>query len=223
MAEPLIDEERDVTEERAAPGGATIRDGAEDAGTAQEGAAEDGRDRAVGDATGTYDAVTDCGGVIEDCGDYDSDLNCLMANATRGHRVLLAGLLGEIDLYPGQERVMGALWDNGPQSQNALARIVGVDVSTMTKTLQRLERSGFVSRRPDAANRRISIVDVTPRGHALRPEVDRVLAEVHRRMIQGLTAEQAGELSVLLSVVRNNLCHEEKTAGGRGDGAAPTR
>ncbi|MEU4404366.1 MarR family transcriptional regulator [Streptosporangium sp. NPDC023963] len=185
MAEPLIDEERDATGERAA---------------ARESAAD-------GDPAGAR-------GAAPGCGEYDSDLNCLMANATRGHRVLLASLLGEIDLYPGQERVMGALWDNGPQSQNGLARIVGIDVSTMTKTLQRLERSGFVSRRPDPANRRISIVDVTPRGHALRPEVDRVLAEMHRRMTQGLTAEQTDELLTLLSVVRNNLCPEARVVEG---------
>lgn len=190
MAEPLIDDERDATGECAAGGGT------------------------AGGTTGGTAGACGVAGDTGDCGDYDGDLNCLMATATRGHRVLLAGLLGEIDLYPGQERVMGALWDNGPQSQNALAKIVGIDVSTMTKTLQRLERSGFVSRRPDLANRRISIVDVTPRGHALRPEVDRVLTEMYRRMTEGLTAEQTEELSALLSVVRDNLCREARGVEG---------
>jgi len=150
------------------------------------------------------------------CGEYDADLNCLMAYAARGHRVLLASLLGEIDLYPGQERVLGALWDNGPRSQNALAKIVGIDVSTMTKTLQRLERSGFVSRRPHPANRRISIVEITPKGHALRPEVDRVLTETHRRMTRGLTEEQTEELASLLGVVKDNLCREAGAEGQDG-------
>ncbi|WP_440070998.1 MarR family winged helix-turn-helix transcriptional regulator [Streptosporangium sp. OZ121] len=206
MAEPLIDEKRDVTEGLAAYEDATAGDVIEHrAEGAVGGVTGDG-----GDAAGTYGEAT------RNCDEYDSDLNCLMANATRGHRVLLANLLGEIDLYPGQERVMIALWDNGPQSQNSLARIIGIDVSTMTKTLQRLERSGFVSRRPDVANRRISIVDVTPRGHALRPEVDRVLAEVHRRMTRGLTARQIEELLALLSVVRGNLCYEARTVEGDG-------
>ena len=195
MAEPLIDEEHDVTEDCAVTHEVSSREGAV-----------------------AWDAAGGACSTVKECGDYDSDLNCLMAYAARGHRVLLATLLGEIDLYPGQERVMGALWDNGPQSQNALARIVGVDVSTMTKTLQRLERSGFVSRRPDPANRRISIVDITPRGHALRPEVDRVLAEMHRRMTQGLTAEQTDELSSLLSVVKGNLCREARVVEGPGSG-----
>ncbi|GAA4222328.1 DNA-binding MarR family transcriptional regulator [Streptosporangium album] len=149
-------------------------------------------------------------GVKEACvsGDSGDSLNCLMAQTTRGHRVLLAALLAEIDLYPGQERVLTAIWEHGPRSQNALARIVGIDVSTMTKSLQRLERSGFVSRTPCPSNRRISIVSTTPRGDALRPELDRVMAEVHARMTWGLTAEQADLLSSLLIVVRANLCRE---------------
>ncbi|ACZ84149.1 MarR family winged helix-turn-helix transcriptional regulator [Streptosporangium roseum] len=146
----------------------------------------------------------------------DGGLNCLMAQTTRGHRVLLATLLGEIDLYPGQERVMTAIWENGPQSQNALARIVGIDVSTMTKSLQRLERSGFVRRSPCPTNRRVSIVDTTPEGDALRPRIDRVLSEVHARMTRGLTPEQTDQLCSLLEVVRGNICREAELAGSAG-------
>ncbi|MFC4057790.1 MarR family winged helix-turn-helix transcriptional regulator [Planomonospora corallina] len=143
------------------------------------------------------------------CGVEGPDgLSCLMAQTARGHRVLLASLLAEIDLYPGQDRALHALWDNGPQSQNALARILGIDVSTMTKMLQRLERSGFVSRSPSPANRRVSIVSTTPEGDALRPALDRVEAELLARMTRGLTPGQIGTLVSLLAVVRDNLCPE---------------
>ncbi|MEV7005499.1 MarR family winged helix-turn-helix transcriptional regulator [Streptosporangium sp. NPDC051022] len=158
---------------------------------------------------------------VEACGESGDTLNCLMVQATRGHRTLLAALLAEVELYPGQERALAVLWSRGPQPQNVLARLIGIDMSTMTKTLQRLERSGFVSRTPSPANRRISIVSTTPKGDLLRPEVERVLAEVHRRMTQGLTAEQAGELSVLLGVVRGNLCREMPCDGGLEHGDGP--
>jgi MarR family transcriptional regulator, organic hydroperoxide resistance regulator len=147
-------------------------------------------------------------------GEDGDGLNCLMVQTSRGYRVLLAGLLGEIDLYPGQERVMAAIWENGPQSQNALARIVGIDVSTMTKSLQRLERSGFVRRSPCPTNRRVSIVDTTPEGDALRPRIDRVLSEVHARMTRGLTPEQTDQLCSLLGVVRGNICREAEPGAG---------
>ncbi|GAT66455.1 transcriptional regulator [Planomonospora sphaerica] len=149
------------------------------------------------------------------CGTEGLDgLSCVMAQTARGHRVLLAALLAEIDLYPGQDRALSALWENGPQSQNALARILGIDVSTMTKMLQRLERSGFVSRSPCPANRRISIVSTTPAGDALRPEVERVAAELHRRMTRGLTPEQVETLLSLLDTVRENVCPEAMSGDG---------
>ncbi|MEV8633121.1 MarR family winged helix-turn-helix transcriptional regulator [Streptosporangium sp. NPDC051023] len=142
------------------------------------------------------------------CGGRGDSLNCLIAQTTRGHRTLLAGLLAELDLYPGQERALAVLWERGPQPQNVLAKLIGIDMSTMTKTLQRLERSGFVSRTPNPANRRISIVSTTPKGDALRPDVERVLSELHRRMTHGLTPAQTDELFALLGVVRGNLCRE---------------
>ncbi len=145
---------------------------------------------------------------VEALGRSGDSLNCLIAQTTRGHRALLAGLLAEVDLYPGQERALAVLWEHGPQPQNVLARLIGIDMSTMTKTLQRLERSGFVSRTPSPANRRISIVSTTPKGDAIRAEVNRVLTELYRRMTRGLTPEQTEELLSLLGVVRGNLCGE---------------
>ncbi|MBO4273783.1 MarR family winged helix-turn-helix transcriptional regulator, partial [Microbispora triticiradicis] len=139
--------------------------------------------------------------------DPDS-LSCLMAQAALGHRVLLAALLAEIGLYPGQDRVLNALWTNGPMSQNRLAAAVGIDMSTMTKSLQRLERSGFVSRAPSPRNRRVSVVSTTPEGDTLRAEVRRVEEELHRRLSDGLTPEQVETLRSLLGVVRRNVCRE---------------
>ncbi|GIH89461.1 MarR family winged helix-turn-helix transcriptional regulator [Planobispora siamensis] len=154
---------------------------------------------------------TDC---ARPYGEDPDGLPCLMAQTSRGHRVLLASLLAEIDLYPGQDRTLFTLWENGPQSQNALARRLGIDVSTMTKTLQRLERSGFISRSPSPSNRRISIVSTTPKGDALRPELYRIQEELHRRLTDGLTPDQVETLISLLAVIRNNVCREA--------GACPT-
>ncbi len=150
--------------------------------------------------------------------DADS-LSCLMAATSRGHRVLHAALLAEIDLYPGQDRVLSALWDNGPQVQNRLAAMLGIDMSTMTKSLQRLERSGLVSRSPCTTNRRLSIVSTTPKGDALRPEVRRIGEETQRRMTRGLTPEQVETLRSLLAVVRANVCPEADTPGSEAPAA----
>ncbi|GIH63539.1 MarR family winged helix-turn-helix transcriptional regulator [Microbispora siamensis] len=149
--------------------------------------------------------------------DVEDSLGCLMARASLGHRSLLGALLAEIDLYPGQDRVLNVLWTHGPQYQNKLAAKLGIDMSTMTKSLQRLERSGLVSRSPCPTNRRLSIVSTTPKGDALRPRLRGIEEEVHRRLARGLTPEQVETLCSLLAVVRDNTCREDlRSPGARG-------
>jgi len=48
----------------------------------------------------------------------------------------------------------------------------------MTRTVQRLERAGFVRRRPDPEDGRVTLVDSTPAGMALRDRIERLWAEL---------------------------------------------
>ncbi|MBN9239489.1 MAG: MarR family transcriptional regulator [Micrococcales bacterium 70-64] len=56
--------------------------------------------------------------------------------------------------------------DAGPLTQSDLARMAKVENQTMSRTVERLERSGFVERRADDADRRRQIVTRTPAGDA---------------------------------------------------------
>jgi DNA-binding MarR family transcriptional regulator len=58
------------------------------------------------------------------------------------------------------------LLGDGPLSQKELARRARVQTQTMSRTIERLEREGFVARRPDAADRRRQVVTRTASGEA---------------------------------------------------------
>jgi DNA-binding MarR family transcriptional regulator len=51
-----------------------------------------------------------------------------------------------------------------PRSQTDLARLARVEVQTISRTLERLQREGFVERKADPSDRRRHIVTVTPSG-----------------------------------------------------------
>lgn len=68
--------------------------------------------------------------------------------AARVHRITAGSLLRETGLYPGQELLMMQLWERGEERQMDLIKTLGLDPSTVTKMLQRLEQSGFVTRKP---------------------------------------------------------------------------
>lgn len=54
----------------------------------------------------------------------------------------------------------------GFSSQTDLARIAQVEAQTMSRTVDRLEREGLVTRQPDPSDRRRHIVAITRRGDA---------------------------------------------------------
>jgi DNA-binding MarR family transcriptional regulator len=58
-------------------------------------------------------------------------------------------LLQGLGLHPGHELLLMHLWDAGPQRQADLAAVFDTDSASMSRTVQRVERAGFVRRRPD--------------------------------------------------------------------------
>jgi len=68
--------------------------------------------------------------------------------------------------------------DAGPLSQSELARLAKVENQTMSRTIERLERSGFVERRADPADRRRQIVSRTAAGDAAWASVRSLESEV---------------------------------------------
>ena len=75
------------------------------------------------------------------------------------------------------------LWDAGPQRQADLAAAFGTDSASMTRTVQRLERAGFVRRRQDPADGRATLVESTPAGTALRSRVEQLWAELEAERV----------------------------------------
>ena len=95
------------------------------------------------------------------------DLDHLMAQVSRLHHTRAHALLRDIGLHRGQPPLLFALWDEDGQSQAALAERLGIAPATLTRMVQRMERAGFVERRADPADERLSRVHLTEAGRAL--------------------------------------------------------
>jgi DNA-binding MarR family transcriptional regulator len=123
----------------------------------------------------------------------------------RLHRMLAGLLLRRTGLYPGQELVMMHLWDVGPQRQADLVKVLDSDAATMTRTVQRLERAGFVRRTPSPTDRRAVIVESTPAGHALRSQVERIWQDLEDLTTDALDPDRREQLLELLTAVERTL------------------
>jgi MarR family transcriptional regulator, lower aerobic nicotinate degradation pathway regulator len=72
----------------------------------------------------------------------------------------------EHDLSVIQIRLLGVLRDRMP-TMNELARLLGLDKSSVTGLVDRAERRGLVVRTPSTADRRAVLVSLTDRGRSL--------------------------------------------------------
>ena len=121
-----------------------------------------------------------------------------IVRVARLHRMLANQLLRKIGLHPAQELVLMQLWEGGPQRQTDLARVLGTDAATMTRTIQRLEHGGFVRRSPSPTDKRSTIVEATPASLALKDEVERIWDELEHSVAGDLTPlDQAFALEII--------------------------
>ncbi len=137
--------------------------------------------------------------------DVTGPLSLAIFSLARAHRALAADLLRPLGLRPGQELLLMFLWEHGPQRQTDLAQHVATDSASMTRTVQRLERSGFVRRRPSADDRRVTLVEPTPASLALRPRVSEVWAQLERATAGDLSPALCEEATTLLRTLEQNV------------------
>jgi DNA-binding MarR family transcriptional regulator len=89
----------------------------------------------------------------------------LLRRSTRArlYSQLTAGLSGALDeaTYP----VISGLARFGPRSAAQLAGDLGIDRSVVSRHATRLARAGLIERRPDPADRRATLLNLTGPGH----------------------------------------------------------
>ncbi|HEY0936538.1 MAG TPA: MarR family transcriptional regulator [Trebonia sp.] len=118
---------------------------------------------------------------------------------------MASDLLRPLGLYAGQELLLLQLREHDGGSQQDLVAALGLDHSTVTKMLQRLERAGLVTREPSAADRRSTLVRLTPEGRRLCGKVEDIWAQLEEATVGGLSDRQRQQLRQLLALVEGGL------------------
>ena len=131
-----------------------------------------------------------------------TDLCWLLARASHALGSELAAALEGIDLSPRGYHVLTAAMA-GEHTQIELARMVGLDKTTMVVTVDELEAAGLAERRPSPADRRARVIAVTEAGERKVGEADEILAAVRTDVLSALPA---GERKAFVGSLRNLVC-----------------
>jgi DNA-binding MarR family transcriptional regulator len=102
------------------------------------------------------------------------------------------------DLTTQQLWLLAKLDDDGVPI-GTLAEALQCHSSNVTGMVDRLEARGLVARQPDASDRRVKLVAITPPGRALRGKLLQIARRPPEALVERLDAEQLETLNELLA------------------------
>ena len=137
--------------------------------------------------------------------DLKQYISYLLARICHTHRNRVNAALSKMDLHVGQEMFLLRLSEEDGMMQSELANRACVQQATVTRMLDRMERSGLVTRCKDPDDQRVSRVHLTERGRDLTEPIHIWWMDVQTDMVQGLTQEEKMLLRRLLLQVYSNL------------------
>lgn len=104
--------------------------------------------------------------------------------------------------YP-QYLVLVTLWAEDRQSVGQIGAALGLDSSTLTPLLKRLEKAGLLRRLRDADDERRVLISLTSDGHAMRQRAGTVSACMAEAI--GMTLAEARQMQHGLARLRTSL------------------
>jgi DNA-binding MarR family transcriptional regulator len=102
-------------------------------------------------------------------------------------------------------RVLDA-YKEGQVKISDVSRIMLVAGANMTGVAKRLEKSGFIMRKPDAKDERVTILEITPKGKETLRNIEKDRHECDRAMLEGFSEQEKTELMTKVrQLIRNSL------------------
>lgn len=146
-------------------------------------------------------------------------LDFLVGQISHLHHTRVHQLFEALGLYRGQPVVLFALWEREGLTQSELAAQMNNTPATITKMLQRMEKTGFITRKTDPKDQRITRVYLTEAGKAVQSHVEEIWAAMERETFSSFSDAERQDLHRYLTQIRQNLqsaigeCHVTKTVG----------
>ena len=105
----------------------------------------------------------------------------------------------------GQPRILRMLRLKGAMSQRELADLCVLDVTTMSSTLDKLEKMGLVNRTDNPGCRRSWVISLTPAGEEKADKVIELFKMADEIFSDGMTDEEIKKLYDMLAVIEENV------------------
>ncbi|MFF4982945.1 MarR family winged helix-turn-helix transcriptional regulator [Streptomyces sp. NPDC001046] len=135
----------------------------------------------------------------------EGPLSYAIFQLARAHRAHAAAMLRAMNLHPGQELLLMQLFDHDGRTQAELLERAGLDHSTVSKSLRRMQEAGLLTREPAPHDRRVMVVRLTDTGRALEEPIAEMWRSLERISVRDLTPDQVKVFTECARIVEKSV------------------
>lgn len=111
----------------------------------------------------------------------------------------------DLGVHPGQIPVLRAVHENEGISLREMADLLHIKPPTVTVTVKRLEKAGFLYRKQDWRDSRVSRIYETEKGKAFSCDIQAQVHESERQLLEGFSEEEKEQLCEFFRRMSENL------------------
>ena len=127
----------------------------------------------------------------------------------RLERINFNRAVAEEGLFAGQHKIIMFLKFQGSATIGEIAKETGTKPSTISVSVKRMEKAGFVKRRQSKADGRITEILLTAKGQAVPENIHHKMEAEEKMLTNGLTEDEINILSDLLDKIIENFNTKE--------------
>ena len=138
---------------------------------------------------------------------FDSvrSLDRTFSKAVHLYRQRSRQLLHDLGLHRGQPRILYLLWKTDGMKQKEIAEALQLQPATVTRMLQRMEKSGFLKKSQDLNDMRVSRIHLTEKGREIQLKVRGITKRLQGEAFKGFSETEMVLMYRFLKQMNDNL------------------
>ena len=114
------------------------------------------------------------------------------------------------DLEGARGRIIFALWGKDGVPIKTLCEKTSLDKSTLTGIIDRLERDGYITKKPSETDKRSTLISLTGKEQEFAQNVQKVSNQMNKIFYKGFTDEEILQFDSMLEIILENCKEAEK-------------
>jgi DNA-binding MarR family transcriptional regulator len=135
----------------------------------------------------------------------NDNLDICLRQICKIHTNMVNKVLEEVDLYAGQPVMLKLLYKQDGVPQTKLAKDMVVTPATASSMVKRLEKGGYVIRKRDAVDERVSNVYLTDKGLEVISQLDAMQDKMEQKVFAGFSSEEKKIMRDYLERIMTNM------------------